>query len=93
MYCSPSTAKLTGKPLTGPPSTVSQSTSPVVASQARKRRFVLPAKTRPPPVVITDIIPAGSSKRHSDSPVRAETASRRPTVVLFGASRMLKAMP
>ena len=67
--------------------------SPVFASNARKRRFVFPAKTRPPPVVSTDMTPAGSSKRHRDLAVRAETASRRPTVVLFGANRMLKLMP
>ena len=78
-YCLPSTANDTGKPLTGAPRFVSQSTLPVVSSNAWKLPATSPPNTSPPPVAASDITPVRCSCFHSVVPFSAEIAQTTPT--------------
>src|SRR6185503_15908661 len=80
-YCLPLTANVTGYPLTGAPRLTSQSTLPVLSSNALKRPFASPPNTRPPPVATSDSMPARCSCFHNVLPVSAEIAITTPTLL------------
>jgi hypothetical protein len=80
MYCTPSTAKELGTPVTPELVLYSQSFPPVLASKARKpRSLVPPMNTSPPPVVrIGPQSPSGKVCAHTFWPVAMSHACSSP---------------